>query len=259
MLERITPVVLTLNEAPNIGRVLERLRWAGSVVVLDSGSTDATREIVTSFANARWFERPFDNHASQWNHALAFVATEWVLALDADYLVPNELVSEVESLLPDEATSGYEAAFRYCLAGRPLSGSLYPPVTVLFRRDRARYEQEGHTQRVRVDGKVLRLQCRIDHDDRKPLSRWLASQDRYASLEAELLLDTPWSRLRWQDRLRKLLFVTPWLAPLYALFIKGCVLDGKAGWHYSLQRAIAEAILSMKLVEAALSRTHKKQ
>jgi glycosyltransferase involved in cell wall biosynthesis len=256
MLEQITPLLLTWNEAPNLGRVLERLAWAQRVVVLDSGSDDGTQEIARSFPNVVLLERRFDDHASQWNHGLASdaIQTGWVLALDADYVLPEAFVSELRALLPAADVGGYEAGFRYCIGGRPLSGSLYPPVTVLYRRDGATYVQEGHTQRLRVPGRVSRLQARIDHDDRKPLSRWLASQERYATLEARLLSKTPWNDLRWQDRLRTLVFVAPWLAPLYALIFRGAILDGRAGWHYALQRGVAEAILSMKLVEAVLER-----
>jgi hypothetical protein len=125
-------------------------------------------------------------------------------------------------------------------------------VTVLFRRDQGIYVQEGHTQRIHLSGEVRTLVSKFDHDDRKPLSRWLNSQDKYAALEARLLLRSTWAKLRWQDRLRTLLVVTPWLVPIYTLTVKRCILDGKVGWHYALQRGIAEAILALKLLEAHL-------
>src|SRR3982074_680893 len=76
MLENITPVVLTYNEAPNIGRTLDALGWARAVVVLDSGSTDKTKEIVSSYANAQWFERAFDNHQAQWQYRMPRAAID---------------------------------------------------------------------------------------------------------------------------------------------------------------------------------------
>ena len=65
MLSDITPVILTYNEEPNLGRTLESLRWAPRVVVVDSGSTDATRAIAERFSNVAWFERRFDDFARQ--------------------------------------------------------------------------------------------------------------------------------------------------------------------------------------------------
>jgi len=253
MLDRITPLILTWNEAPNIGRALSRLQWAKRIVVVDSGSDDGTQEIVAGFPNAVLLSRPFDSHAEQWNFGLRspLVETDWVIALDADYILAEAMPAELERLRPSEACAGYMASFRYCIDGRPLRGSLYPPVTVLFRRAGASFVQDGHTQRVRVSGTLESLRVPIDHDDRKPLARWLQSQSRYADLEVLRLASTSPDELRWPDRLRQLVFFAPWLAPLYALLIKGVILDGAAGWHYALQRGVAEAILSMKLVERA--------
>ncbi len=260
MLDQITPLILTYNEEPNLHRLLSQLRWARRVVVLDSGSTDETVRIANSFPNVVVLERAFDSHAAQWNHGIlaSGMDTPWVLALDADYVITEAAVKEISSLNPAESVAGYRAAFRYCIQGYPLSGSLYPPVTVLFRRERARYVQEGHTQRLHLDGEVRSLASVLDHDDRKPLSRWLSSQEKYATLEARMLLQSTWGGLRWQDRLRTLLVVTPWLVPIYTLTVKRCILDGKAGWYYALQRGIAEAILSLKLLESYLSESDRK-
>jgi glycosyltransferase involved in cell wall biosynthesis len=253
MLENITPVVLTWNEAENVGRCLERLRWAGRVVVVDSGSDDATSSIVGGFPNAVLVTRAFDRHADQWNFAVheTGIVTEWVLALDADYMIPPELVAEMGALLPDGGIAGYRARFRYVVAGRPLRGSLYPPVMVLFRRSAGRYIQDGHTQVLEVSGRVGELNHRIDHDDRKPLRRWLLNQDRYIEAEAEKLISMPRGSLSIPDRLRKAL-LAPFLVVPYTLFVKGTILDGLAGLHYTWQRAVAEMILAMKLIERRL-------
>ena len=66
MLDQITPVLLTYNEEENIGRTLPRLRWAKDIVVVDSGSTDGTLNILTAFPNLRVFKRRFGAHAKQW-------------------------------------------------------------------------------------------------------------------------------------------------------------------------------------------------
>ena len=248
-LDTITPLVLTLNEEANIGRTLDALAWAGRVVVLDSGSTDGTREIVGRYPNAQLYVRPFDSHAAQWNHGITHcdIETEWVLALDADYVVTPELIAEIGAL-PGDGASGYRTRFTYCVAGRPLRGSVYPPVTTLFRRGIGRYEQDGHTQRLAIPGTVIDLGSPMLHDDRKPLSRWLASQNRYMELEAAKLSQTPAARLNTADRIRKLIFIAPFLVLVYSLFFRGTVLDGRPGLYYSMQRCAAETILSLHLL-----------
>jgi glycosyltransferase involved in cell wall biosynthesis len=254
MIERITPVILTCNESPNISRTLAKLAWAEDVVVVDSHSTDDTLELAAAFPNVRTFTRHFDNHRAQWSFAVndTDIRTEWVLALDADYILTDGLVEELRGLDPASEVSGYTASFIYCIFGKRLRGSLYPPVTVLYRRDRSRYMQDGHTQRIQVQGKVEQLRSPILHDDRKSMFSWIQSQNRYMLLEAEVIRETPWKELKWSDRIRKLRVVAPFVILLYCLIVKGGLLQGGAGWFYAFQRMTAEMILSLHLISSDL-------
>lgn len=249
---RVSVLILTYNEALNIRRTLDALEAFPEVVVLDSGSSDETVDIATGYPNVRVVTRKFDSHSAQWNYGITAcdLKGEWVLALDADYVLSPALVDEIAALSPQAHIAGYRASFRYCVWGRALSGSLYPPVVVLYRCGLAHYVQDGHTQRAVVEGELANLCQPILHDDRKPLARWLQSQDRYAELECHFLLGKPWLELRWRDRLRRLIVVTPWLVPLYCLTVGSGLVDGKAGLYYALQRGIAEAILSLHLLQA---------
>jgi glycosyltransferase involved in cell wall biosynthesis len=253
-LDQITVLILTYNEAPNIGRTLDALSRFPEVVILDSRSTDDTIGIVNRYPNARVTFRAFDTHAEQWNHGLTSCGIErpWVLALDADYRVPSTLVDEMSLLHPETAVSGYRFAFRYCIFGRPLSATLYPPVVALYRRERAHYVQVGHTQRVIVGGGVEQLTGRIDHDDRKPLDRWIASQQKYAKLEAAYLMSTSRTNLRRVDRIRLLAWPAPMLVFLHTLMMKRCILDGLPGWLYVLQRTLAETMIAIEIVDRRL-------
>jgi glycosyltransferase involved in cell wall biosynthesis len=251
MLESITPLILTFNEAPNIGRMLSKLTWAKDIVVVDSNSTDGTMELANKFPQVRTFQRKFNAHADQWNFGLkeTGISTDWVLALDADYLLSDELVEELKGLDPADGVQGYRASFRYCIEGKPLRGSVYPPVTVLYRWDMASYKQDGHTQRIHIDGSIADLRAPICHDDRKPMSHWLQSQAKYMKLEAHKLLSSPFSQLGCVDRLRRLYIFAPLAIFFYCLTVKGTVLDGKAGLFYAFQRMLAESLLSLYLLE----------
>ena len=253
----ITALVLTFNEAPNLARTLSRLPFVSDIVVVDSGSTDATREIAAADPRVRLFERAFTTHAEQWTFGLheTGIATEWVLALDADFVLSDEAIAEIQALAPGDAVNGYWASFRYCIDGVPLRGAAYPPVVVLYRRARARYQQDGHTQRVQVEGPLGALTGLIRHDDRKPLAHWLESQSRYMHLEVDKLAETPDSALTAVDRLRKAIVIMPPLMFIYCYFVRGGVLDGKAGLYYALQRSAAELILSLYLIRRRLDVT----
>lgn len=256
VLDQITPVMLTYNEVPNLPRSLAALAWARQVVVVDSGSTDGTLELLRAHPRVRVVQRKFDSHAAQWNHAVSAtgIATSWVLALDADYVLSSALVAELASLRPDARTGGFRARFEYHVRGRRLWGSLYPPVTVLFRAGHGRYVQDGHTQRLEVPGRIDDLRARIVHDDRKPFAHWRQAQRRYSRLEAEKLLRSPWLKLGWPDRVRRLIVVAPAAVLLYCLVARGGALQGFAGWQYALQRAWSEAVLSQELLKRTMGR-----
>jgi glycosyltransferase involved in cell wall biosynthesis len=219
---------------------------------MDSGSTDATLEICAGFPNVEVIKRPFDSFAGQCNAGLEHIDTEWVLSIDADYLIPLEFPEVVEA--HTAKTDGIRFPFRYLVHGRPLRACLYPPRVILYRRGLARYRNDGHGHRVMIDGAIGEVGLRVDHDDRKPLSRWFDSQLKYARLEAEKLQSEP-HPAGLPDRLRKMIWPAAPAAFLYTLFGKGVVFDGWPGLFYVLQRTYAELVLSLILLEKRVFRS----
>lgn len=251
-LDQITPLLLTYNEEPNLKRTLAALTWARSIVVVDSGSHDSTLQILREFPQARVVTRVFDSFAQQCNFGLEQIQTEWVLSLDADYVLTEGFAPEVSQLESVPELAGFTSEFVYCVHGRPLRASLYPPRTVLYRRAAARYRDDGHGHRVVIKGECRKLAAKILHDDRKPLSRWFAAQFKYAQAEAVKLNMANPRELNMADRLRRQIWCAPLLVPAYTLFVKRLVLDGRAGLYYAMQRTLAELILSLCLLEARL-------
>jgi glycosyltransferase involved in cell wall biosynthesis len=247
--DEITAMVLTYNEEDNIGRTLEALRWVPRILVIDSGSDDGTLQVVSRFPRAEVVTRAFDSFAGQCNFGLSLVASPWVLSLDADYVVSEALSLEIGRLAPAEDIAGLRASFIYRVYGRDLRSTLYPPRTVLYRKDKAHYRDEGHGHRVQIAGTVVPMRAHIYLDDRKPLSRWFANQKRYAALEVDYLLGTPRASLGQSDRVRLLAWPAPILVFFYTLVVKRCALDGWAGWLYVLQRTFAEIIIALELVD----------
>ena len=257
-LGEITPLVLTANEAANIVRSLAPLSWAQRVIVLDSCSADETCQIAGDFPNVRVQQRRFDSHSEQWNYGIDLVETEWVLALDADYVLSANFRNELAGLEAASDQNAFFAPFTYCVFGHRLRACVYPPRSVLFRKERSRFVQDGHTQRLVFEGRAGVLKSRILHDDRKPLGRWIAAQDRYASLEAKHLCLVPSSQLSQQDRLRLRVDFAPLVMAFYLFIIRGLVTGGWPAWYYVFQRVIAEMLLSLHLFEERMGRSPSK-
>jgi len=251
-LSRITPLLLAWNEEDNIERCLKRLEWAAETVVIDSGSTDRTLAICKLFSGVTVVHHRFESFAEQANFGLTKIQTDWVLSLDADYILPLGFEQDLKRFVLGDDVAGAYVSFDYCVFGKPLRGTLYPPRLVLHRVKEARYLQDGHAHRAEIDGRKMNLGIRIEHDDRKPLARWFAAQTTYARQEAEMLLGANPGDLTRADRLRLKGWLAPWLIVFWCLVVKRCALDGRAGLYYTFQRMIAETMLAVCILDARL-------
>ena len=249
MFKEITPLILTYNEAPNIARTMAKLDWATKIVIIDSYSNDDTLDIVKANPRVEVFQREFDTHAAQWNYGLKKVNTEWVLSLDADYILTDTLIEEIKNIKFNNTVDSYFILFKYCVFGKPLSGTILPPRQALFKKDLSTYIDDGHTQLLKVAGSHKYLKNYILHDDRKPFSRWLWAQNRYMLLEAKKLTETSITELSLGDKIRKQKLLAPFIILFYCLILKRGILDGWIGYYYAFQRMLAEIILSIQLIQ----------
>lgn len=245
----ITAMVLTFNEEENIARALESLRWVDKILVIDSGSTDRTLEIVQHFDNAKIYFRAFTTFAEQCNFGLTLVDTPWVISIDADYVFPVQAEKVIRNAIVATSASGFSLPFRYAIYGKVVRGSILPPRTVLYRKTQAHYLDDGHGHRVMVAGDVENMAFNIIHDDRKPLKRWLESQTKYAAIEAEKLLTMPSAQLQLPDKIRKCIVLAPVLVFLLVYVFRGGFLSGWHGLFYALQRFYAELLLAINIVD----------
>jgi len=250
-------VVLTYNEAPNVRRCLESVKGFCDVFVVDSGSTDRTMEICREYTD-RIFHNRYSNHASQWQWALENlpIETEWVLALDADFLVTAGLKNQIRSILPTlpKHVDGIYIVHRYVFAGREIRfGGMKKYWHRIVRRGSAqvdlsdlvdfRFIVRGDT--VTLDGIVKEYNV---HDE--DISKWVQKQDIFSlrlAVEEELrranlltwnrrprFLGNSDDRVMWlRDRwLGMPLFVRPIIFFLYRYVLRLGFLDGLAGFLY---------------------------
>jgi len=266
----ISVVILTLNEADNLPRCLASVAWSDDVVVLDSGSTDATVEVASAHG-ARVLVRPFDSFAGQRNFAMEHAGFRhpWVLHLDADEVVTDALRAELAAIAGAQASEFpvYRVPSKILFMGRWLKhAGMYPSYQVRFgRRDALRFVDHGHGQReVQPPEQVGTLRNPLDHYNfSKGVNDWFARHLRYAEREARLMLaerEQPLriaqlasrdatERRRALKRLAGRLPLRPWLRFCYAGILRGGFLDGVAGLRYARMLAIYQQFIDLDLHE----------
>lgn len=257
MLQRVKALILTFNESANIERTLKRLSWLNEVVVLDSYSDDKTVEIAKSFPNVTVIQRKFDDHPTQWEFGRQYLKdkTDWILSLDADYFLTDEIIESIISVTT-QAVDNYSvwfARFKYSINGRVIKSGIYNPVAVLFKPDKHRYINDGHTQRLEIKTDFSFLEGFIIHDDRKSLRRWFISQINYAEIEAKHLTNKDKSTLSKQDKLRLSNKLTPFFVFIYCIIIRHGWSDGLYGWIYAFQRLTAEIMLQIYILDKKIN------
>lgn len=184
----ITTIILTKNEEKNIEGAIGSVRGISRrVIVVDSGSSDNTCSIAEK-SGAEVFFHEWQGHAAQFNWALdnCGIDTEWVLRLDADERVSEELAEEILRVLPEsEGVDGYSMRLRLYFMGRHIKhgGTHKPYFLRLFRFGKGRVENRLMDEHIRVQGVVSKLKNDLIHYDYKGLDEWLTKHIGYSNLE----------------------------------------------------------------------------
>ena len=190
----ISVIILTHNEELNIGNCLKSVAdWANEIIIVDSFSNDKTLEIVKKYTN-KIAQRKFINQAEQFNWALdnLEIKNDWILRLDADEYLTEELKREIAEVLPGTSseTAGFYIKRRVYFLGRFIKyGGYYPTWLLrLFKKGKARSEERKMDEHlVLLEGKAERLKNDFIDDNKKNLSWWIQKHNNYASREAEEL------------------------------------------------------------------------
>jgi glycosyltransferase involved in cell wall biosynthesis len=264
----ISILVLTRNEEANLAECLASAAWSDDLVVYDSGSTDQTVPLAQA-AGARVFFRSFDHYASQRNHALRDVTYKhaWVYMMDADERIPADLRDEMLAAVrnaPEDVTV-FRLRRKDMFLGRWLRRSSgYPTwASRLVRVGRVWMEREINEE-LHTHGQVRNLQGHFLHYPfHKGISFWFERHNRYATMEAEALVQETRAPMRWagllsrdpvvrRKALKQLAYRIPCRPALvfcYLYFFRCGFLDGLPGWHYCRLRALYEYMIDLKVKE----------
>ncbi|MEZ4454216.1 MAG: glycosyltransferase family 2 protein [Nannocystaceae bacterium] len=256
MKEPLAVVILTLNEELNLPKALRSIGRRAPVIVVDSGSRDRTRAIAEA-AGAEFVVHPFVDYAKQRNFALDLVRErfEWVLFVDADEEVPDDLWAEIEAAVARDDLDGAYLRLELWMMGYKIThGELSTAMGLRLMRPGVATFRRASNERVDdKDMRVAVLRTRLVHRDIKPISEWFHKHIRYAEQEAKVYLDGMGQRgglqgftlrtkagrmigVRWVYN-HLPLFVRPFLFHARAV-VQGALLDGLPGFIHSGMHAL---------------------
>lgn len=276
----ISILIPTFNEEVNLPHALKSVvGWADRIWVVDSESTDRTREIAASMG-AEVVVQPWLGYARQKNWALDNLAWEsdWLFILDADEAITAALRDEMMAIAKMDPAQVAEGGFYVNrlphFMGRPIRHcGFYPSYNLrFFKRGKARYEDREVHEHMVVDGETRRLNEIMLHEDRRGLEHWIAKHNRYSTLEArEIIKEQLRVSSKRASRLERGIAFRRWLKlhvlpylPLSGLFrffymyiFRLGFLDGATGFRFCLLLAVYDYFITLKLAELRLAGAHR--
>ncbi len=245
MVATISAIVITKNEEQRIGACLTSLNWVDEIVVVDSGSTDQTREICKKNSKVVFYEQPWEGFGIQKNRALERASSEWVISIDADEIIPAELAFEIRQTIQNPSYDGYTVKRKNFYRNQWIQHSGWWPDKVLrlFRKDKGRFSDRLVHESVELNGQRGCLTGFIEHHSYNCVSDFIHKTDSYSHLGARVMFEHGKRTSAGKAFVRSIItFVKTYL-------LKGGILDGTAGILIAVSNAAGVFYRHMKCVE----------
>jgi len=241
----VSAVVISFNEEKNLGACLESLRFADEIVVVDSGSTDATLEIALRYTD-KVFDVPWKGFGLQKQAAVERASHDMVLNVDCDERVTPELAEEIGRLLAgEEVAAAYTVPRRTFVGGKEIRRCGWYPdrTTRFFDRSRARFTDDLVHERVEVSGDKVPLKGHLLHYSFSGIGEMIPKINRYSDLSARQMFEQG-RRCGTAD-----LLLRPAFAFFRTYFLRMGFLDGFEGYVISTTTALLTFSKYVKLRE----------
>ena len=228
----ISAVIIVRDAEQTIGKTLESLRWFDEVIVYDNGSTDRTLEIIGSFPNVSLHEGEFLGFGPTKNHAAGLARHDWVLLVDSDESVSDELFTSIAAAALSDSKTAYSVLRANYFRGKHVRHSGWGADWLV------RLYHRGGTQVSDISvhevvlppsgGRVVRLRGELSHDAVRELSEFLVKIDRYSEIRRNG---------DWSIRSPAMAFLSSFWAFVRSYILKLGFLDGWRG----LEIAVCDA------------------
>jgi glycosyltransferase involved in cell wall biosynthesis len=275
----LTVVIPVKNEEQNLARCLAAIGPVAEVMIVDSGSTDATLEIARQ-SGAKFLKFEWKGgypKKRNWVLLTQQFRTEWILFLDADEILNPAVRKEISSAIASAKFNGYWLNYANYFLGRPLRFGVPQRKLALFKMASGLYERidedlwspldmEVHEHPI-ISGSVGEIRSRIEHNDFRGIDSFVDRHRSYALWEAHraLLLEREANaEARHLTRRQRLKYANverwwyPWAYFIYAYFFRLGFLDGAAGFHYAFYKAWYFLTIRLTISELRCAQTNEK-
>lgn len=224
----VSAVIITKNEGDRISRTLNALQFCKEILVVDSGSSDDTVELSVQYG-AKVIQQDFLGYGAQKNYGFSLATQPWILSLDADEEVTQELKSSIIKAINDSHLEGFYICRQNFFLGKPLKFGKESKdwLLRLFRNGKAMYGNQLVHEKMIPPTNTARLKGNLNHYTYKSWKHATGKMDSYAELGAQELKNKGKSRAKWLIHL---------LRPIYFLkhyLLAGNFLNGIVGWKWS--------------------------
>ena len=248
MKQKVSVVISAYNEESRIEACLNSAKWADELVVIDNSSTDRTSEIAKKYTDKVYLQ-PNDplKIDLQKNTGFEKATSDYILSLDADETISEELRKEIEELLKkNNLKSGYEIPRKNIIFGKWIQNSIWWPdyQLRLFKKGKGKFEKESVHEPIKINGEIGQLNHPLIHENYQTISQYLYKMERiYTEVEASKILKSG-RQLDWFDAIR-----FPANDFLKTFFLQKGYRDGLHGLVLSILQALYMEVVFAKVWE----------
>ncbi len=243
-MQPLSTVIITCNEENNLRRSLPQLTWCDEIIVVDSGSTDNTLEVCKKFG-CKIFHRQFDGYGAQKQFAVSLAKNKWILCLDADEVLSDELVEEMKEEMKHPEADGYLIPMTFVFMGKKFryGKEAWRYFLRLFNKEAGNFNDLKVHEKIVLRGQQKKLKNNILHYSYRSITQYFAKFNKYSSYGAEMACQ--------QGKTRSLLMVVLAI-PLNFLkyyFLELNMLNGVSGFYWSVFNAFYHFVKYIKIRE----------